>query len=239
MNIVLVHGSYMGAWAWALVTPELERRGHRVTAVDLPISDPTAGGAAYAQAIIDAVDWTQPPVIVGHSMSGIIVPLVAAERPVQGLIFVAAMLARPGQSVNDQRGIEPIDAPTTLTNPQFTDLGDGVWTIGPETATELFWHDAPPDVAAWATARLRPQAYLAMTETTPLTAWPSVEVAYVACRDDRATNPAWQLQAARERLGVEPVVIDGGHSPMVTRPAEFAEVLDRLARSSEAIEARR
>jgi pimeloyl-ACP methyl ester carboxylesterase len=231
MNIVLVHGSYMGAWAWDLATPELERRGHRVTAVDLPISDPTAGGAAYAQTIIDAVDWTEPPVIVGHSMSGIIVPLVAAERPVHSLIFVAAMLARPGQSVNEQRGVEPIDAPTTLTNPQWTDKGDGVWAVGPETATELFWQDAPPDVVAWADARLRPQSYLPMTETTPLTAWPSVDVAYVACRDDHATNPAWQLQAARERLGVEPVVLDGGHSPMVSRPAEFAEVLDRLARS--------
>lgn len=239
MNIVLVHGSYMGAWAWDLATPELERRGHRVTAVDLPISDPTAGGAAYAKTIIDAVDWTEPPVIVGHSMSGIIVPLVAAERPVHSLIFVAAMLARPGQSANDQRGTEPIDAPATLTNAQWTDIGDGVWAVGPETATELFWQDAPPDVAAWATARLRPQSYLAMAETTPLAAWPSVDVAYVACRDDHATNPAWQLRAARERLGVEPVVLDGGHSPMVSRPAEFAEVLDRLARSGETIEARR
>jgi pimeloyl-ACP methyl ester carboxylesterase len=127
MNLVLVPGSYAGAWVWELVTPELERRGHRVTAVDLPISDPEAGGAAYAQTIIDAVDWSDPPVIVGHSMSGLIVPLVAAERPVRSLVFVAAMLARPGQSANEQRGVEPIDAPTAPTTAQWTDMGDGVW----------------------------------------------------------------------------------------------------------------
>jgi pimeloyl-ACP methyl ester carboxylesterase len=105
-----------------------------------------------------------------------------------------------------------------------------VWSVGPDTATELFWHDAPPEVAAWAVARLRPQAYLVMNETSPLTAWPAVPGAYIACRDDRASNPEWGRRAARERLGVEAVELDGGHSPMLSRPAELAEVLDRLAR---------
>lgn len=131
MNIVLVHGSYAGAWIWDLVAPELERRGHRVTAVDLPVSDPAAGGAAYAQAIVDAVDWSEPPVVVGHSMGGLVVPLVAAGQPVRSLIFVAAMLARPGQSANQQRESESIDAPASPTTAQWTDLGDGVWAVGP------------------------------------------------------------------------------------------------------------
>ena len=229
MNIVLVHGAYAGAWIWDLVTPELERRGHLVTAVDLPISDPEAGGAAYAKTIIDAVDWSEPPVVVGHSTGGLFVPLVVAERPVRRLIFVAAMLARPGQSANEQREAEPIDAPTAPTTAQWTDMGDGVWAVGPDTATELFWHDAPSDIIGWANDQLRPQSYRGMTETSPLAAWPAVPSSYVACRDDRATNPAWQLVAAKERLGVEPVILDGGHSPMLSRPAELAEVLDSLA----------
>ena len=229
MNLVLVHGSYAGGWIWDLVRPELERHGHRVTAVDLPISDPDAGGSAYAQAIVDAVDWSEPPVVVAHSSSGLVVPIVAEKHPVRAMIFVAAMLARPGISANEQREAEPIDAPASPRSAQWTDLGNGVWAVGPETATELFWQDAPPDVVAWAVARLRPQCYLAMTEISPLTAWPDVPSAYVACRDDHATNPVWQLSAARERLGVEAVEIDGGHSPMLTRPAELAELLDALS----------
>jgi pimeloyl-ACP methyl ester carboxylesterase len=232
VNIVLVHGSYVGAWIWDLVSPDLERRGHRVTAVDLPVSDPAAGAAAYAQTIIDSVDWTEPPVVVGHSMSGLVVPLVAVERPVRRLIFVAAMLARPGVSATEQRQTEPIDPTTPPSTSQWTDLGEGLWSVGPDTATELFWQDAPPDVAGRAVARLRPQAYTVITETSPLTAWPAVPSAYIVCRDDRVMNPAWQRRAARERLGVEPVELDGGHSPMLSRPAELAEVLDGLARAS-------
>ena len=36
VNIVLVHGSYAGAWVWDLVRPDLEGRGHRVTPSTCP-----------------------------------------------------------------------------------------------------------------------------------------------------------------------------------------------------------
>ena len=119
-----------------------------MTAVDLPISDAEAGATAYAQAIVDAVDWTDPPVIVAHSSSGLVVPIVAAGHPVRQMVFLAAMLAAPGLSAAEQRQAEPIDATTAPTTAQWTDLGNGVWAVGPETATELFWHDATADVAA-------------------------------------------------------------------------------------------
>jgi pimeloyl-ACP methyl ester carboxylesterase len=231
VNLVLVHGSYAGGWIWDLVRPGLEGRGHRVTAVDLPINDPAADTMAYVRAIVDATDWSEPPVVVAHSMSGIVAPLVAAEHPVRGFVFIAAMLAKPGVSANDQRQAEPIDAPAGPSTARWTDMGDGVWAVGPETATELFWYDAPPDVAAWANARLRPQSYAVMNEASPLTAWPDVPSAYVACRGDHATNPAWQLAASRDRLGVQATELEGGHSPMLSRPDELVGVLDRLAGS--------
>lgn len=83
-------------------------------------------------------------------------------------------------------------------------------------------------MAEWATQRLRPQAYGVMDEITPLTAWPDVESRYIVCRDDRASNPEWGRSAARERLGVEAIEIDGGHSPFLGRPAELARLLDSL-----------
>ncbi len=228
MEIALVHGAYHGAWCWDLLRRELERRGHRVVAMDLPISDPALGAADYARAVEEALDPLREPVLVGHSMGGLVTPLVAVRRPVRSLVFLAAFLPSPGQSLNQQRANEPLDGRVAPTTAEWTDLGDNVWMVGPHTATELFFHDAPADLAAWAAARLRPQAYRALGEITPLTGWPDVERHSIVCRDDRAINPDWVRQAARERLGVEPIEIDGGHSPFMTRPAELAEMLEAL-----------
>jgi pimeloyl-ACP methyl ester carboxylesterase len=227
MDIVLVHGSYHGAWCWDLIRPDLERLGHRVITPDLPVSDPAAG-AAYAQVVADAIEPGTQPVLVGHSMGGLVIPLVAALRPVRRLVFLAAFLPSPNESANDQRSTGTLDPLVTPTTAEWTDLGDDVWMVGPHTATEIFFHDASPEVADWATKRLRPQAYRVMNETTPLTAWPDVECRSIVCLDDRAINPAWVRTAARERLGTESVEIAGGHSPFMTRPTEFAELLDSL-----------
>ena len=132
--------------------------GASVVTVDLLISDPGLGAADYAATVDAALNPASEPVLVGHSMGGLVIPLVAARRPVRRLIFLAAMLPSPGRSANDQRGSEPIDGRIPPTTAEWTDLGDDVWAVGPNTATELFYHDALPAVARWATARLRPSA---------------------------------------------------------------------------------
>jgi len=228
VDIILVHGSYHGAWCWERLTPELEARGHRVIAVDLPISDPTAGAERYAGVISDAARGTRKPVIVGHSMAGLVIPLVATRRQIHRLIFLAAFIPIPGVSAAAQRHAEPIDGLVAPKTAEWRDLGDDVWMVGPNTATELFFHDADRKLAAWAAARLRPQSYLVMNEPSPLAAWPKVESRSIVCRDDRALNPAWVRSAARDRLGVKAVEIDGGHSPFLTRPAELASLIDSL-----------
>ena len=230
MDIVLVHGSYHGAWCWDRLTPELERRGHRVTAMDLPITDPEFGAAEYARAVEQAIPRRSKPLLVGHSMGGLIIPIAASHRAVRRLVFLAAFLPLPGQSAADQRAAEPIDGRMPPTTAEWTDLGDDVWMVGPNTATELFFHDAAPADARWATQRLRPQAYRVMHETTPLVAWPDVESRSIVCRDDRAINPDWVRSAARDRLGTEAVEIDGAHSPFLTRPTELAAILDAMTR---------
>jgi len=77
-------------------------------------------------------------------------------------------------------------------------------------------------------SRLRAQAALPRLEPWPVDALPDVERTSILCRDERVIAPAWSRTMSRDLLGVEPIELDGGHSPFLSRPAELAELLVRL-----------
>lgn len=198
--------------------------------MDLPIADPAAGASVYAETVVAASSDLASPVVVAHSMSGVALPLVATLRPVAKMVFMSAFIPVPGSSLADQRSREPIDPDVSLAEAEFTETDEGVFVVGAATAKEMFYNDVPGEVAEWAVGRLRPQAYRFMHETTPLESWPDVESGYILCRADRAVNPGWSRQAAKDRLGVEAHEIEGGHSPFLSRPAELADLLHEIGR---------
>jgi hypothetical protein len=102
---------------------------------------------------------------------------------------------------------------------------DGSVSCPEARALEVFFHDCPHDLGVAAAAHLRRQHWRHTQETTPVTQWPDLPSAYVLCRGDRAINPEWSRRVARQRLGVEPLELEGGHSPFLARPAELAELL--------------
>jgi pimeloyl-ACP methyl ester carboxylesterase len=88
------------------------------------------------------------------------------------------------------------------------------------------WYDDCSDAdAQWAAARLRPQSRRPLVEPTPLETWPDVPSSVVLGRDDRCVNMDWAVPAAIARTGEPPVLLDGGHSPFLSRPAELADLL--------------
>ncbi len=224
MHFVLTHGAYHGAWCWKHLIEALEQLGHTAIAMDLPIEDPDAGAAAYADVIADLIE-DDDTVLVGHSMMGLAIPLVPERRTIVRLVYLCAFVPDPGSSFNDVRHRESVEPDRKMQHAQFTELGDDVWMIGPDAAVELFYHDASERLASWAVPQLRPQGYRIMREPTPLRIWPAVPTTYVLCRADRAVDAGWARGVARERLGTEAIELEGGHSPFLTRPAELALAL--------------
>jgi pimeloyl-ACP methyl ester carboxylesterase len=230
-TFALVHGAGHGAWCWDRLIPALTARGHAALAVELPCDDPDTGCVRYAEIVAAALPETRDLVLVGHSLGGLTVPLVAARRPLRALVFLCALIPVPGQSLQEQLAAEPdIYAPGFVAIPGRVRHPDASITWADEaSARDAFYHDCAPADVRWAFARLRAQAAAPRTEPCPLAAWPAVRSAYVLGRDDRAVNPAWSRRAARARLAVEALELPGGHSPFLARPVELAALLDGIA----------
>lgn len=217
----LVHGGSFGEWCWESVLPMLEARGHDVATVDLSPKDLADGAARCADIVCEAFDeLSDDLVLVGHSIAGLIIPLVASRRPVQRLVFIHALLPRSGQSVVDQMETEP-----DMFNPEMFTATTPFWE-DETVAVHFLLHDCQPEVAHESFHRLRPEPGVVGGEVTPLKSWPDVPSTYIVCTEDRTATPAWARNAARERLGVEPLEISSGHCPMLSRPKELADLLD-------------
>ena len=227
MTFGLVHGAWHGAWCWARLVPELEARGHRVVALDLPREDPDAGLTRWAQVTADALADEDEVVLVGHSLGGAAIPLAARLLPVAHLVFLCALLPGPGASVTDRYRTEPVFAPGFAGNTATREDGASYWPDA-EAVIRCLFHDCAPDEAAWAAARLGPQSAATRLEPWPADPLPDVDRTSILCRDDRCIDPAWSRSMSRELLGVEPVELDGGHSPFLSRPAALADALTRL-----------
>ncbi|MDQ6616971.1 MAG: alpha/beta hydrolase [Actinomycetota bacterium] len=226
----LVHGAFHGAWCWDLLTPALHRLDHNVIPIDLPCDDPTADVSGYAQIVIDALSSEgEDVVLVGHSLGGLTIPLVAAARPVRRMVFLNAFIPQPGVAFSVQASTETGMFPSTpeATWPVTDD--DGLLSWPADRAIPALYPDCPDDVATWAASNLRRQSLAPHQEPCPLQAWPQVPSSYILCTDDSALSPQWARRAANDRLGQPAHELPGGHSPFLSRPYQLAELLHNIA----------
>jgi pimeloyl-ACP methyl ester carboxylesterase len=226
-TFALIHGAWHGAWCWDPLIPELEQRGHRAVAIDLPCDDPAAtiGGNAklVADSVADAGD--DDVVVVGHSLGGIEAAAIPLLRPVRKVVFLAALIPRPGRSMGDVLGSEP-DTTTEEFDNLPRNVGDsGSVTWDPEIVGPFFYRACDESTARWAAARLRRQHWNTSREPCPLDRWPGCELASILCTEDELLQPSWSRRIAHDVLGVDPIELPGGHFPMLSIPTELAAAL--------------
>ena len=96
--ILMIHGAFCGGWVFDSFAGPFRAAGHPVVALDLPGHGPQASADAvvglsmadYAGAVVAAAAaFPAPPVLVGHSMGGLVAALAATRAPVAGLILLA------------------------------------------------------------------------------------------------------------------------------------------------------
>ena len=212
----LIHGAFDVGWYWHLVERELRERGHRTVAPDLPIEDGDASLLDHARFVMDAIEATHDEgelVVVGQSWGAYVAPIVADLTRADRLVLVAPMIPRPGETDEEM----------------WTATG---WTF-PAGEPDAFYHDVDPALAAEATSRERAQSETTGSDPWPLDAWPDVPTHVIIGRDDRFFPASWLRGVVRDRLGLEPDELPGGHTLALSRPVEIVELMESYgARSS-------
>jgi pimeloyl-ACP methyl ester carboxylesterase len=211
---VLIHGAGDTAFYWHLVEPALRERGHDVVAPDLPCDDDSAGLSEYADTVVDAIGDRTDLILVAQSFGGFTAPLVCARRPVEMMVLVAGMIPSSGETGNAWWANTGYSSAPRAHDVDYNDEID------------VFYHDVPPALAAEAIKHARDQSDTPGRESWPLDAWPDVPTNFLICRDDRVFPADWMRGVVRERLGITPDEIDGGHCPALSRPKELAERLE-------------
>ena len=103
-SFILVPGAGGMAWYWHRAVPLIRGTGHEAIAVDLPGDDRHAGLAAYADIVIRAIAKRSDAILIAQSLAGFTAPLVCAGAPVRLLVFVNAMIPKPGETAGQWWG---------------------------------------------------------------------------------------------------------------------------------------
>lgn len=211
-TFALIHGGGSTAWDWHRVTPLLEDAGHDVVAVDLPIEDPAAGLDDYVRVVVDAVGERGQVIVVGHSLGGFTAPLVCEAIDAVGLVYLAAMIPLAGESFGEW----------------WTATGHDQEDIDSDPAVSFF-AGVPEPLADEARARERGQEGQWLSEPWPGARHPNVVTRAILATEDRFFPAPFMRRQIRDRLGIEPIEVPGGHYVTLTHPDAVAAALLDIA----------
>ena len=220
VTFILVPGAGGDPWYWHLLVPRLEARGHAAVAVTLPAADETAGLPEYADAVLKAIGNRDQRhlVLVAQSLGGFTVPLVCQRVPVSALVFVNAMVPKPGERPGEWFVNTHHNEAKRQQN-----VRDGRLADAPFEPLVDFFHDVPQSVTDEAWARGEPnQSDSVFASPCTFKDWPAVPTHVLIAKQDRLFPAAFQQHIAHERLGVEAEQLPGGHLVALSQPDKLA-----------------
>jgi pimeloyl-ACP methyl ester carboxylesterase len=98
-DVLMIHGAFCGGWVFDAWRALFEARGYRVHAPTLRFHDcgrkppqelGTVSMRDYARDLeTAAADFSGPPVVIGHSMGGLLAQMLAARMPVKAAVLLA------------------------------------------------------------------------------------------------------------------------------------------------------
>ena len=226
---VLIHGAWHGAWCWDKVASLLAKEGHTVVAPNLPghgddktpISKITL--RAYADCVCEVINiQSEPVILVGHSLGGIVITQAAEICPdnIQKLVFLTAFLLKNGETIL-QYAQEDTEA-LVLSHRVISE--DKSYTkIKDEAIKQIFYADCSDEDVERARSLLSPQA--TAPSMTPVNTtkenFGRIPRIYIECLQDKAISPSIQRRMYTNLSCEKVVSMDTSHSPFFSAPEEL------------------
>ena len=238
MNIVLIHGSWHGAWCWHKVIPYLESLGHTVYAPDLPAHGRNwrfmRGRITLNQlancvcTLLDSLNG--PTLVVAHSRYGIVASTVAEMRPnkLSGLVYLAAYMLRNGERAATYFAKDTDSKLTPHVRINKATITDSL----EEAAYQPYLYaDCSESDVALAKALLSAGPSLPAITKLKLTLekYGSVPRHYIELTQDKAVSPMLQKKMLAASPCASVTSIEASHSAYFSCPDKLAQVIHTIS----------
>jgi len=223
-NVLLVHGAWVDGSSWNAVIAILQRHGHTVVAVQLPLTS-----------LADDVAWTRhvlaerlrgPTVMAGHSYGGAVISGAATGvENVIGLVFASAFAPDQDETLGGLNARFPPPPGLAHTQP---DSRGFLW-FDPAAIPANFAQDIPVRQARVLAAVQKPIAARCFADPAGRPAWRTVPSWYLVSTRDRMINPDLERFMAA-RIRARTIEVRSSHASPASHPREVAGLILAAAR---------
>jgi len=220
-TIVLVHGAFANAGCWTKLIPLLRAKGLSLTASNCPLSSL----ADDVDAVRQTIKMQDGPVLlVGHSWGGAVITEAGNEPQVCGLVYIAAAAPDSGQSFNDWWK----DYPAAPGAPEIKPYGKQRFVLTLEGFRRYFAQDLATDESEVLYCTQGPYAAAANNEVITKAAWRDKPSWFIMGEQDYMLTIDLESDTAK-RMGAKTLVLKSSHVPMISRPGEVADFIEKAA----------
>lgn len=228
-----MHGAWHTSQCWSKVVPLLKAEGHFVLALDLPGHGNNIKNFAaislnsYVDKVVELLKiQTTPVILVGHSMSGMVISQVAENIPekIEQLVFIAGFVPSHRHSLMHEMSkckFQTISHGVTI-NEQLHEIS---LNLDNQRIKDYFYNSCTEEDAQEAVLNLQKQPLQPLTAPVKIGhSFVSVKKVYVECLRDQVVRIEDQRRMYA-KIECNVATLDTDHSPFISSPRELSRIL--------------